>query len=310
MFMKPIKKVQLTALAVLLGGVGGYQLICGSQIDSSDPVRASSGWGSPVKVEPPINTSAWEDSPCISPDGTLLFFSRGRYDAGQRDKNVGVYCSRKVDGKWTKPVYTEFNANPYPTAAVKAKDNQTVYFASIRPGGYGKGDIYFATRQPGGGWTTGQNLGPPINTKYNESEPYCSPDGTKLYFTSERPGGLGGMDNYVSTNINGKWTNPVNLGKPANSKYDDLQPFLTSDGTSLYFARMNFASIGKLVEGYHASIRRCDLVNSKWGDPQVVVSDFVGEPSLTADGRYLYFAHVIFARGKPVDSDIMVVEKQ
>jgi len=307
---KPRRKFQFTALLVLSGALGIHYVGRGCQADFSSAVTASSEWKTPVNVGPPINTSAWEDSPCISPDGTLLFFSRGRHDAGQQDRNVDVYYSRKVGGRWTEPAYCEFNMKSFPTSAVKAQDNQTVYFASVRPGGYGQGDIYSATRQPGGGWSTGRNIGPPINTEYNESEPYVSPDGTKLYFTSDRPGGVGGMDNWVSTNVGGQWTNPVNLGQPANSTYDDLQPFVTQDGSSLYFVRANFANVGKLVEGYHAAIRRCDLVNGKWGNPQVVVSDFVGEPSMTADGRFLYFAHVVFSGGRPIDSDIMMVEKK
>jgi hypothetical protein len=308
--MKPRRKFQIAALLLLLGTTGIYHVCHGAQADFLSPVRTSYDWGTPISVGPPVNTSAWEESPCISPDETLLFFGRGRYDAGQRDKNVGVYYSQKVRKKWTEPVYFQFNAKSYPTSAVKAQNNQIVYFASIRPGGHRQGDIYRATRQAGGGWSTETNIGPPINTKCNEIEPYVSPDGTELFFTSERPGGVGGMDNWVSTNVDGKWADPVNLGEPANSTYDDLQSFVTQDGSSLYFLRANFANMGKLVKGYHAAIRRCDLVNGKWSNPQVVVWDFVGEPSMTAAGRYLYFAHVIFSGTRPVDSDIMMVEKK
>jgi Tol biopolymer transport system component len=278
--------------------------------DATKAINISSEWKSPVSLGPPINTPSWEDSPSISPDGTLLFFSRGRHDRGQQDKEVDIFYSRKVEGKWSEPAFCDFNMKSFPSSAVKAQNNETVYFASIRPGGHGQGDIYFAKRLPGGGWSKAENIGPPINTRHNESEPYVTPDGTKLYFTSERPGGMGGMDNWVSTKVGGKWTEPVNLGKPTNSPYDDLQPFVTQDGKSLYFVRMNFANAGKKVEGYHAAIRKSERVGDRWSEPIVVVSDFVGEPSLTADGKYLYFVRVTFSGGRPVDADIMVAERK
>jgi len=287
--------------------VGGMGVVAASP--ASPALKVAPEWGEPVRVGGPINTSAWEDSPGISADGNTLFFSRGRHDVGKRE-SVNVFVSRKVGRDWTMPTAADFNMQPYPTSAVKPKDAQMVYFASVRPGGHGQGDIYFASAQPGGRWSKGGNLGPPVNSKYNESEPCPTSDGSTLYFTSDRPGGMGGMDTWVSSKVDGKWGEPVNIGAPANSRHDDLQPFITADGKSLYFTRMNFALGGKVEGGYHAAILRCDRRPGGWSEPKVVVSDWVGEPSVTADGTTLYFVRVEFSRGKPVDADIWMTRRK
>ncbi len=278
-------------------------------VDAPQALKVAPEWSEPVSIGEPVNTSAWEDSPAISADGNTLYFSRGRHDVGKRE-GVNVFVSRKVGGKWTAPIPCGFNMESYPTSAVKPKDARTVYFASIRPGGHGQGDIYFAELSRDGTWSKGTNVGPPINTRYNESEPCPTADGSKLYFTSDRPGGMGGMDTWVSSKVDGKWGEPVNLGAPANSRYDDLQPFITADGKSLYFTRMNFAQSGKAIDGYHAAILRCDRGPAGWSEPKVVVSDWVGEPSLTADGTTMYFVRVVFSKGRPVDADIWMTRRK
>jgi len=90
-------------------------------------------------------------------------------------------------------------------------------------------------------WTTPVNLGPPINTEYGEAGGALTPDGQHLIFASDRPGGVGGIDLWMSTRIGNAWGDPINLGPQVNSPGEERNATLSSDGNTLYFrsARVN-----------------------------------------------------------------------
>jgi Tol biopolymer transport system component len=117
--------------------------------------------------------------------------------------------------------------------------NGDIYFASIREGGFGKGDIYFA-QFIDGHYQKSENMGIEINTKYNERDPYISPNGEYMLFKSDRPGGYGHMDMYVSFKKDNKWTTPKNLGPKLNTQYMDDTGDVNPDGKYLIFARRNY----------------------------------------------------------------------
>ncbi|MHC4863618.1 MAG: M56 family metallopeptidase [Planctomycetota bacterium] len=138
-----------------------------------------------------------------------------------------------------------------------------------------------------GGWSEPVKLGPAINTEYDESYPYLSADGTSLYFNSNRPGGFGGADIYVSRKVDGVWQEPENLGSVVNSSHNEAGPMLSHDGKYLFFWSDRTSSpstmifVSRIVDGeFHAPQPLPYSINS------AVHTD---EPFLTADGKMLYF---------------------
>jgi Tol biopolymer transport system component len=111
----------------------------------------------------------------------------------------------------------------------------TLYFSSNRPGGLGENDIY-RTQRAAGRWTTPENLGPGVNSAGREYGPYIAPDETYLIFASERPGGLGGADLYISVRgADGRRSKPANLGPAVNTVTSEYTPMVSPDGRHLFF---------------------------------------------------------------------------
>jgi Tol biopolymer transport system component len=264
---------------------------------SADEIEVSSEWGPPQRVPPPVNSSEWEDGPSISPDGRVLYFTRGG------DRNVKTYLSEKIAGGWSKPIPLDINLESFPTGAPHTQDGKILYFASIRPGVIGLGDI-FVSRKVNGKWNEVKNLGKPVNTKDMESEPFISPNNRVLYFASTRKGGKGNVDIWMAKKSEKGWSEPVNLGSPVNSELEETQPFVTHDGKELYFMAVN----RKGVPG--PAIFRSVKQGEKWGEVQVVISGVVGEPTLTADKKTLFFVHLIRKGGKLVDGEIMFARRK
>jgi tetratricopeptide (TPR) repeat protein len=116
-------------------------------------------------------------------------------------------------------------------------DGNTIYFSSDRPGGYGGRDIYRIIRYSDGTWSEPQNLGPTINTQYDEDSPFISVDNKTLYFSSNGESSMGGFDVFVTVlQENGKWSNIINLGYPLNSTGDDIYFTTTADGRKGYLS--------------------------------------------------------------------------
>jgi outer membrane protein OmpA-like peptidoglycan-associated protein/tetratricopeptide (TPR) repeat protein len=115
-------------------------------------------------------------------------------------------------------------------------DGQMIFFVSDREGGYGGRDIYRIVKLPDGSWSLPSNLGPKINTPYDEDAPFISVDNRTLYFSSNGQASMGGFDIFISIlGDDGDWTPPLNLGFPLNSTSDDIFFTTTSDGSKGYF---------------------------------------------------------------------------
>ena len=156
--------------------------------------------------------------------------------------------SKKVDGKWQKrsnvgpPINTPANEG----AQCISPDGQFLFYTLCNsPSGMGRCDIYFSFKE-GNKWSTPKNVGPPINSKYWDSQPSLSSDGNTLYFVSNRPGGKGEKDIWSSTlTKEGYWGAPVNLGDSINTEYSDMSPFIHPDNKTLYFASEGHPGMGK-----------------------------------------------------------------
>jgi Tol biopolymer transport system component len=136
------------------------------------------------------------------------------------------------------------------------------------------------------------NLGAPVNTEFNEWNPYITPDGLTLYFESDRPGGSGQEDIWVSTraSVNDPFGTPVNLGGAINTALSEFTPALSSDGKTLLFAAERPDGFGS--DDIYVSTRAS--VNDPFGIPVNLgppVNTDTGEfwPRLSSNDLTLYF---------------------
>jgi len=156
-------------------------------------------WGTPVSLEPPVNSSSVDGSPCLSADGLELYFISDR-PGGYGNDDIWVTKRATRNDPWGDPenLGSLVNSSAYESYPCISADNLSLFFSDerdppFRPGGLGNGDMWVIRRASASDpWGTPVNLGPMINTSSYEGGPRISPDGAMLYFCSERPGGFGG----------------------------------------------------------------------------------------------------------------------
>ncbi len=189
-----------------------------------------------------INTSGHEASIGLSFDGSKLLIYRD--DAG----NGNIYISTKTSDGWgiPEPLPASVNSKYRETHASMSFDQSEIYFTSDRKGGFGGLDIYRVRKLPNGNWSRAQNLGPDINTPYDEEGPNLHPDGTSLYFASVGHNSMGGFDIFVSyiNEDEDKWLKPENIGYPINTADDDVYYVPSVDGRRAYYASYTNNSLG------------------------------------------------------------------
>ena len=173
----------------------------------------------------------------LSPDGKQMFFCSTRpLKSGEKAKRENdFWVSARKGDKWNEPVHlgNEVNTDKedyYPCVTRRG----VLYFSSQRQGP-GTNNIYRSMLKDGR-YGKAVKLGPEINTKHREFDPYISPDESFLIFASERPEGLGGSDLHISfRKADGSWTQAINMGKEINSSGADYTPVVTPDGKYLFF---------------------------------------------------------------------------
>jgi tetratricopeptide (TPR) repeat protein len=178
----------------------------------------------------------------LSKDGTTLYlYSSADYDGI-------IYTSRFENGKWAPIVKLNENINTkyWESHATISHDNKKLYFTSNRKGTLGGLDIYVSSRDSTGDWGPAVNLGPVINTPYNEESPFLSNDDKTLFFSSRGHFNMGGYDIFYSTLLdNGQWSVPLNVGFPLNSTDDDVFFKAMNAGYEGYFAKESPNGFGK-----------------------------------------------------------------
>jgi len=150
-----------------------------------------------------------------------------------------LYISSNYAGSWTNPVKLTENINSaYQEASASiSPDGKLMYISSNRPGGLGGKDIYRVRRLPDGQWSIPENLGPSINTPYDEDAPFIQADGITLYFSSNGLNTMGGYDIFKTKFENDElWSNPKNLGYPINTVKDDIYFVISPDGKTAYYS--------------------------------------------------------------------------
>ncbi|MCB9204433.1 MAG: PD40 domain-containing protein [Flavobacteriales bacterium] len=202
----------------------------------------------PVNLGENINSAEYEYFPVLTADEQTLVFTRNSRRNGGLDLQEDFYVSVADEGKWLpamnlgEPINTDDNEG---AQTITADGKQLFFIGCNRKTGLGSCDIYRSLRN-GKTWARPENLGSPVNSSKWESQPSVSSDGKTLYFVSNRNGGLGGMDIWVTHLApNGEWTVPRNLGDVINTPYAEETPFIHPDGKTLYFTSNGHLGMGE-----------------------------------------------------------------
>ena len=200
-------------------------------------VKSDSVWSTAVNMGPTINSSSHDASIGLSPDGQELFIYKND------GKNEGdIYLSNLTGTVWSTPkeLGPTINTNSsWDRSASTTADESIIFFATNKNGGFGGHDIYMTRKLPNGEFGPAINLGPKINTKYDEDCPFIHLDGKTLYFSSKGHKSMGGYDIFHCTIDlkTGEILSEVeNIGYPINTADDDVFFVWTADNKRAYFA--------------------------------------------------------------------------
>lgn len=236
--------------------------------------KDSSGkWGQAVHLGYPLNTYYYNAVFWISPDNNRILI-RNAFINGDYAGNGISMCTLKADGLWSKPEmlriknYAKYDRGRQ-NGAIMGNNGQTLLFYMSEEVGGLNNQLYVSFLKNDNTWTEPKNLGKKINLKkFNHTTPYLAPDGVTLYFSSNRPGGLGYMDIWMTRRLDDswqKWSDPVNLGSPINT--EDMDTFFTMDAGGEYaYMSTDLHSYGE------SDIVRIKLLEREKPDPVILVS--------------------------------------
>ena len=186
-----------------------------------------------------VNTPYHEAAISFSKDELTLFIYREN----------GIWKSQFKEDEWQFPSILDEEINERNTRVPHvflSDDENTMFVVSDKKGGYGGLDIWLTHRDETGKWAPLQNLGPNINTEYDEDAPFVSADGKKLYFSSKGHTSQGGYDVFKSDLKNGKWAVPENMGAPINTPGDEIYFITNDEGTAGYYSSSRGGGIGDM----------------------------------------------------------------
>lgn len=173
-----------------------------------------------------------EASVSISSDERQLYLFQDTTGNGDiYSTEINSKRKNKIDIVAIKGLNTEF----WETHCYFSQDKNLLFFSSDRPGGFGGRDLYFMRKTSPNEWTKPENMGPNINSKYDEDAPFLSADNKTLYYASNGPKSMGGFDILTSENENGNWSVSKNMGTPVNSSNDEIYYTSTYDGSRGFF---------------------------------------------------------------------------
>jgi Tol biopolymer transport system component len=201
---------------------------------------AEKRWGAPVNLGPTVNTPANEQCPLLSANGReLVFVSNRPGGAGGLDLWLARRDDSRSDFEWSPAVnLTDVNtaADEFGPGWYEERGRTVLYFNSNRAGGAGAHDLYASTEQQDGSFSAPVPAAG-LNTASQEQFASLSRDGLEIFFSSDRPGTLGGLDLWRATrpNTRAAWDTPVNLGPNVNSAAAEGRSAISWDGGTLYF---------------------------------------------------------------------------
>jgi len=208
---------------------------------SNQPARNSiiminndgSGWSEPEVINSQLGVLGDGMVSSLAPDGKTMLLTRSD------PFNSDIYISYYEDEKWTvaEQMSKAINSVYFESHACLSADGNILYFTSNRKGGYGALDIYKSEKTDRDEWGKPANMGPTLNSPYNEDTPFITKDGSMIFFSSQGHVTMGGYDIFVSTLLpDGSWTVPENLGYPVNGPDDELFYVPIDNGKSAIYA--------------------------------------------------------------------------
>lgn len=211
--------------------------------------KDSSGRWQPAELlQGDVNSALYnEGAHSISPDGKYLFFTGCNRPDGLG--SCDIYVARREGDRWGTPhnLGAPVNTRGWEAQPALSADGRTLYFVSNRPGGQGGYDIWYSVLAEDGSWSSPRNLGPVINTPYEEGSPYIHADNQTLYFVSDGWPGFGNKDIFRSElDSAGRWQRPVNLGYPINDHHEQRALSVSMNGREAFFSTKRADTSGGL----------------------------------------------------------------
>lgn len=255
----------------------------------------------PVNMGASVNSCYEEYFPALTVDGRNLVFTRrfprnAQTTANTPDEEDFYVCQLGEDGNWSEATRMEepLNSHDNEGAQCISQDGRIMFFTACgRNDGTGRCDIYMCVRR-GDKWSKPRNLGPGVNSGGWESQPSFSIDGKTLYFVSDRRGGYGGMDIWMTTFEDGHFSSPQNLGPNINTAEDETCPFIHYDDQTLYFASKGHLGMGgsdlflsrRQEDGTWGKAENLGYPINTEGDESSLVTDFEGRTAYMSSNRF------------------------
>jgi outer membrane protein OmpA-like peptidoglycan-associated protein/Tol biopolymer transport system component len=276
-------------------------------------------WANAAYLSKNINTANYnEGAQSISPDGKYLFFTAcNRPDALGR---CDIYLAKREGNDWTEPfnIGEPINTSGWESQPSISADGRTLYFISNRKGGLGGYDIWSSELNDDESWTVPVNLGPNINTKYDEISPFIHPDNESLYFASDGWPGFGNKDLFISRKIKTtenqtEWSKPENLGFPINTSTEENGLSVSHNGKLAYFSSKQKDGFGKLDIYYfelpenlkpksvsYVKGKVFDKIDNQELNAHIIITDLISEKTVFDDftefGDGLFLASLVIDR--------------
>jgi OmpA-OmpF porin, OOP family len=244
----------------------------------------------PYQIRPlsdTVNTHPMQYFPTITADEEELIFTI-RFGKAHDDNEDIVVAKKESNGQWGKPssLSDQINSNFREGASTISADGRKLIFTICGP----RGCDLFESHKEGNTWGKPVNLGAGVNSTGWEAQPSLSADGSELYFVSDRKGGVGGYDIWYSKKTeDGSWGKAINVGKPINTPFDEIAPFIHVNNQNLYFASNGLPGFGSY--DIYVSERK----DNQWGMPVNMgspLNDFEDQYSftVTSDGKSAYYS--------------------
>ena len=249
-------------------------LSCALVVVLASLVRAAppeySDWSTPVNLGPTVNSPFSDQGPAVSKDGLSLYFGSNR-TGGSGDFDIWVSQRPTIDSPWGQPVnLTMINTAAIENVPALSRDEHWLFFNSDRPGGFGSGDLWASFRfhtHDDFDWQPPINLGPGVNSAFFDGgATYFENDDVGiglLYFGSNRPGGPGGIDIYVSAQLPDGSFGPASLVTELSSPQNDQRPAVRFYGLELFLFSDRVGTLG----GNDLWVATRETVADAWSAP-------------------------------------------
>ncbi len=289
-------------------GDKGSQDIWYSEFD-----EASKQWGPARRMGFPLNKDEYNCAYSITPDGQTMLV-KGQYNNGNYETR-GFSLSKKTAVGWSPPQkidipnYVNLSKGQFDCGFLSA-DGKVLLMAFSEKKNSKEDDVYVSFRQKDGSWSKPMDLGPEVNTKFTETTPFLAPDGATLYFSSNREGGLGSNDIYVTKRVDKTWkhwSKPVNLGPKINTDGYDAYYTLGASGDYAYLTTFkNTLGKGDIVRVKLTDDQPTDQPGKVGGGNDVAKTD-VTRPDLTRPDPVALISGKVIDQttGKPIEARIV-----